>query len=108
MKAVLCTHYGPPEELEVADVEAPMPGKGQVVLAVKAAGVNFPDTLIIQGKYQLQPPMPFSPGSGVAGIVKSVGPGVDPSLVGTRAMAFTAYGGFAEEVAVDANVLVRV
>ncbi len=108
MKAVLCTHYGPPEELAVTDVEAPTPDRGQVVLAVKAAGVNFPDTLIIQGKYQLQPPLPFAPGSEVAGIVKSVGAGVDPSLVGARAMAFTAYGGFAEEVAVDANVLVPI
>ncbi len=67
MKAVLCTHYGPPEELTLAEVEPPTPGQRQVLIAVKAAGVNFPDTLIIQGKYQLQPPLPFAPGSEIAG-----------------------------------------
>src|SRR5690242_18238752 len=76
MKAVLCKEYGMPETLVIEEVESLKAGKGQVVVTVKACGVNFPDTLIIQGKYQFKPPMPFSPGSEVAGIVKEVGEGV--------------------------------
>ncbi len=108
MKAVLCAHYGPPEDLTLAEIEPPTPTKGQALVAVRAAGVNFPDTLIIQGKYQLQPPLPFSPGSEVAGIVTAVGQGVDPQLVGSRVMAFTGFGGFAEAVACDANAVIRI
>jgi NADPH2:quinone reductase len=107
VKAVLCTHYGPPEELTLGEVEPPAPGSGQVRVAVRAAGVNFPDTLIIQGKYQLQPPLPFSPGSEVAGVVEAVGPGVDAQLVGARVMAFTGFGGFAQQIACDAKAAVR-
>src|SRR5579883_3509762 len=77
MKAVLCRAYGPPESLVIEEVEPLRAGKGQVVIAVRACGVNFPDALIIQGKYQMQPPMPFSPGSEIAGVVKEVGEGVD-------------------------------
>ena len=69
MKALLCKQFGPPESLVVEEVAAPVPGKGQVVVAVKAASVNFPDVLIIQNKYQVKPPLPFSPGSELAGIV---------------------------------------
>ena len=76
MKAVLCKQYGPPESLSIEEVESPKVGKGQAVISVKACGVNFPDTLIIQGKYQFQPAMPFSPGGEVAGIVKEVGEGI--------------------------------
>ena len=101
MKAVLCKAYGMPETLvieEVADLKA---GKGQVVVEVKACGVNFPDTLIIQGKYQFKPAMPFSPGSEVAGIIKEVGEGVTGLSVGDHVIASTGWGGFAEEVVVD-------
>ncbi len=108
MKAVLCKAYGPPEQLVLEDVAPLTPAKGQVVLAVKACGVNFPDTLIIQGKYQFKPEMPFSPGGEVAGVVKSVGEGVEGVRVGSRVIAFTGWGGFAEEVAADATKLIPI
>ena len=102
MKAVLCKAFGPPESLAIEEVDPLKPGKGQVVISVKACGVNFPDTLIIQGKYQSKPPFPFIPGSEVAGIVKELGEGVDTINVGTRVMAFIGMGGFAEEAIADA------
>jgi NADPH2:quinone reductase len=108
MKAVLCQTYGPPENLVVADVEPLKPGKGQVVLSVKACGVNFPDVLIIQGKYQFKPALPFSPGSEVSGSVKAVGEGVEGVNVGDHVIAFTGWGGFAEEVAVEARKLIPI
>src|SRR5437588_4714389 len=108
MKAVLCQTYGPPENLVIADVEPLKPGKGQVVLNVKACGVNFPDVLIIQGKYQFKPALPFSPGSEVSGIVKAVGEAVERVNVGDHVIAFTGWGGFAEEVAVDARKLIAI
>src|SRR2546426_8134899 len=97
MKAVLCKEYGPPESLVLEDVEPLKPGTGQVVISVKACGVNFPDTLIIQGKYQFKPPMPFAPGGEVAGVVKEVGEGVDTVKVGDRVIAFIGWGGFSVE-----------
>jgi NADPH2:quinone reductase len=106
MKAVLCKAYGPPESLVIAEVEPLTPGPGQVVISVKACGVNFPDTLIIEGKYQFKPPLPFSPGGEVAGIVKELGEGVQGVSVGDRVIAFTGWGGFAEEVQAEARVLV--
>jgi NADPH:quinone reductase len=108
MKAVLCKAYGPPESLVVEDIEPLKPGKGQVVVSVKACGVNFPDALIVQGKYQVKPPLPFSPGSEVAGIVKEVGPGVDSARVGDRVIAFIGHGGFAEEVLAEAAQLIPI
>src|SRR5947209_9059370 len=108
MKAILCQTYGPPENLVIADVEPPKPGKGQVVLNVKACGVNFPDVLIIQGKYQFKPALPFSPGSEVSGVVKAVGEGVERVNVGDRVIAFTGWGGFAEEVVADARKLIPI
>ncbi|WP_420581454.1 NADPH:quinone oxidoreductase family protein [Reichenbachiella sp.] len=98
MKAVLCESYGPPESLVVKEIDSLTPGTGEVVIEVKASGLNFPDTLIIEGKYQFQPEMPFSPGGEVAGIVKMVGEGVTHLKVGDRVMAGTGWGGFAEEV----------
>jgi len=102
MKAVLCKAYGPPESLVIEDIEPLKPGKGQVVISVKACGVNFPDALIIQGKYQSRPPFPFTPGSEVAGIVKLIGEGVEQVKTGDRVIAFTNLGGYAEEVIADA------
>ena len=102
MRAILCKEYGPPESLvyeEVPDLEA---ARGKVVVDVKAAGVNFPDTLIIQGKYQFKPAMPFSPGGEVAGVVKTIGDGVTNVKPGDRVIAFTGHGGFAEQVLADA------
>ena len=106
MRAVLCKAYGPPEGLVVEDVAPPKPGRGQVVVTVKACGVNFPDTLIIRGLYQFKPPPPFSPGSEVAGIVKEVGAGVETVRPGDRVIAFGAFGGFAEEMLADVDALV--
>ena len=102
MRAVLCKEYGPPDSLVVEDVPSPKPGKGQYVISVKAAGVNFPDVLIIQNKYQFKPPLPFSPGGEVAGIVKEVGEGVTHLKPGDRVLGSTGWGGFAEEVVADA------
>jgi NADPH:quinone reductase len=105
MKAVLCKAYGPPESLVVEDVPSPEPGPGEVVVAVRAASVNFPDVLIIQNKYQVKPPLPFSPGSEVAGIVKAVAGDVTTVKPGDRVMAFTTFGAFAEEVKTDTRHL---
>jgi NADPH2:quinone reductase len=107
MKAVLCKAYGPPESLVIEDIEPLKPGRGQVVIGVKACGVNFPDTLIIQGKYQFKPPLPFSPGSEVAGVIKEIGEGVAHVKVGDRVIAFTGHGGFAEEVVTDAAKIIK-
>ena len=103
MKAVLCKAYGPPQSLVVEDVASPEPGPGDVVITVKAASVNFPDVLIIQNKYQVKPPLPFSPGSEVAGIVKSVGEGVTQVAVGDKVLAIIGYGAFAEEVKTESR-----
>ena len=102
MKAVLCKQYGPPESLVIEELPAQRPGPGEVVVSVKAASVNFPDVLIIQNKYQFKPPLPFSPGSELAGVVKEVGAGVSNVRAGDRVIAFTTYGAFAEEVKTEA------
>ena len=103
MRAVLCKELGLPEKLVVEEVASPTAGKGQVVLSVKACGVNFPDTLIIQGKYQFKPELPFSPGGEVAGVVKEVGEGVTAVKPGDRVIASSTWGGFAEELVVEAD-----
>jgi len=103
MKTVLCKTFGPPGSLVVEEVPSPQPGPGEVVVAVKAASVNFPDVLIIQNKYQLKPPLPFSPGSELSGVVVRVGDGVTRVRAGDRVMAIIGYGAFAEEVSVDSR-----
>lgn len=105
MKAVLCKEFGPPETLVIGETETPKPEKGTVRIAVEACGMNFPDSLIIQNKYQFKPPLPFSPGGEVAGIVDAIGEGTDPSLLGKRVMAMTLHGGLAEYVVVPADAL---
>jgi NADPH:quinone reductase len=107
MKAVLCKQFGPPDSLVLEELAAPHAGAGEVVVAVKAASVNFPDVLIIQNKYQFKPPLPFSPGSELAGVVKEVGSGVQGWKAGDKVMAFTTYGAFAEEVKTEASRLIR-
>src|SRR6266852_3655297 len=102
MKAVLCKQYGPPESLVIEELPAQKPDPGEVVVSVKAASVNFPDVLIIQNKYQFKPPLPFSPGSELAGVVKEVGAGVSNVKPGDKVIAFTTYGAFAEEVKTEA------
>ena len=103
MKAVLCKAYGPPESLVVEELPPLKAGLGEVVIDVRACGVNFPDVLIIQNKYQFQPPLPFAPGGEVAGVVKAVGEGVTGLRVGQRVIGSTGWGGFAEELALDAT-----
>jgi NADPH:quinone reductase len=108
VKAVLCKQYGPPETLVVEELPSPRAGPGEAVVSVKAASVNFPDVLIIQNKYQFKPPLPFSPGSELAGVVKEVGAGVSSVRPGDKVMAFTTYGAFAEEVKTDAARLLPI
>jgi NADPH:quinone reductase len=108
MKAVLCHTYGPPETLVIEDIASPVPGPGQVVVSVHAAAVNFPDTLIIENRYQYKPPLPFVPGAEVAGTIKAVGSRVTGFSMGDRVIAVCGWGGFAEEVATDAGNLVRI
>jgi NADPH2:quinone reductase len=108
MRAVVCRQYGPPESLTVEQVDDPTPMDGQVVIDVKACAVNFPDVLIIQNLYQFKPPLPFSPGAEVAGVVRSVGSGVDGVRAGDRVFASTGWGGLAEQIAVDATSLIPV
>ncbi|WP_409261430.1 NADPH:quinone oxidoreductase family protein [Pseudomonas putida] len=100
MKAVLCKTLGPARDLVLEDVASPVPKKNEILLDVQAAGVNFPDTLIIEGKYQFQPPLPFSPGGEAAGVVAAVGERASTFKVGDRVMALTGWGAFAEQVAV--------
>jgi NADPH2:quinone reductase len=108
MRAILCREYGPPESLTVEEVDDPQAGDGQVVVDIKACAVNFPDVLIIQNLYQFKPPLPFSPGAEVAGVVSSIGPGVDGVSIGDRVLASTGWGGLAEKIAVDAGSLIPV
>jgi NADPH2:quinone reductase len=107
MKAVLCKQFGPPETLVVEDVVGPDAGVGEVVVSVHAAAVNFPDTLIIENRYQFKPALPFSPGGEVSGVVKSVGPQVVGFAAGDRVIAVCGWGGFAEEVVVPVRKLVH-
>ena len=106
MKAVLCTHYAAPEELVIADIAGPRAQAGEVVIGVKAAGLNFFDTLIIENKYQFKPDLPFSPGAEVAGEVIETGEGVTGFRPGDRVMAYTVWGGAREEVAVPASSVI--
>lgn len=106
MKAVVCRQWGLPESLVVDEVASPVPGPGQVLVEVHAAGVNFPDTLIIQRKYQVQPELPFSPGGEVAGRVKAVGPGVSGWNVGDRVVGSATFGGYAQEAVIAAERVV--
>ncbi|MFT4663103.1 MAG: NADPH2:quinone reductase [Polaribacter sp.] len=103
MKAIICKTYGPPSTLSLEEIQLPVPKENEVQVELKACSVNFPDTLIIQGKYQIKPPLPFTPGSDIAGIVKSVGENVKHLKVGDAVFGFTLSGGFAEAVNVDAK-----
>jgi NADPH:quinone reductase len=102
MKALVCRAYGPVDSLVLDEVPDPKPLAGQVLVGVRACGVNFPDVLIVQGKYQFKPPPPFSPGGEVGGVVEAVGPGVTDVRVGDRVVAFGAFGGLAEKLVADA------
>ena len=108
MKAVLSTQPGGPETLVVEEVPIPDAGGGQIVIDVKAIGVNFPDVLIIKDLYQMRPERPFAPGGEVAGIVREVGEGVDEWAVGDRVVAIPGHGCMVEQMALDARICYRV
>ncbi len=105
MKAIQCQKYGPPSDLVYTDVVLKEPTEKEVLISVKATSLNFPDTLIIQGKYQFKPDLPFTPGSDIAGIVKELGAKVKHLKAGDEVFGFTMTGGFAEEVIVPAKTV---
>ena len=108
MRAVVCNEFGPLSTLELEDRPAPDPSEGMVVIDVAAAGVNFVDGLICQGRYQLKPPTPFVPGSEVAGTIAALGPDVTDWSAGDRVLVFCGFGGFANQVVAPALSLVAV
>jgi NADPH2:quinone reductase len=103
MKALVCRAYGPVDSLLLEDVPDPKPVAGEVLVGVRACGVNFPDTLVVQGKYQFKPTPPFSPGGEVAGVVEAVGSGVTTVRVGDRVVALGTVGGMAEKFVADSS-----
>ncbi|MCZ6809020.1 MAG: NADPH:quinone oxidoreductase family protein [Proteobacteria bacterium] len=106
MRAVLCKEFGPPENLVIEDIAEPQLDRGQVRIAIRACGVNFPDLLMIAGKYQHQPPMPFSPGAELAGDVSEIASDVVDIKQGQRVIAVTGFGGMAEQICVHAQKIV--
>ena len=105
MKAIRCTAWGPPGNLTLADLPDLVPCPGEVVVDVRAAGVNFPDVLTVQGKYQFRPPLPFTPGNEFAGVVRAVGPGVTTFAPGQHVIGFTRTGAFAEQALAPVGAL---
>jgi NADPH2:quinone reductase len=101
MKALMCVEHGPPEKLVVEEIPMPEPGRGEVRIAMRAAGVNFPDALIIQNLYQFKPPLPFSPGGEAAGVVDAVGEGVTRFKAGDKVIAMIGNGAFREYFCAD-------
>lgn len=108
MKAVLCKAYGTPNELVLEDISEPELAAHQVRIGVKSCGVNFPDVLMIAGKYQLQPPMPFSPGAEISGDILELGAEVSRLKVGQRVLALCGHGGMAEQVCVNENAVIPI
>lgn len=105
MKAIVCSAWGPPDDLVVANLPDLVAAPGQVVVDVQAAGVNFPDVLTIKGEYQFKPALPFTPGCELAGVIRAVGDGVTGFKPGDRVIAFTREGAFAEQSMVPASML---
>jgi NADPH2:quinone reductase len=108
MKAILCSQFCEPDDLVLADIDDPVAGDGQVVIAIKAAALNFFDILMIQGKYQIKPPFPFSPAAEVAGVIESIGSGVTGFKVGDRVVASVGHNGAREKIAVPAASAVKI
>src|ERR1700757_5200224 len=108
MKAILCNRFCTPDELELADIPEPQAGPGEAVVRIKAAALNFFDTLIIAGKYQHKPPFPFSPAAEFSGVVESIGIGVTAAAPGDRVMGNTGWGAAREAIAVPADQLVKI
>ncbi len=107
MKAVVCKAWGLPETLVVEDLPERTAATGEVLIDVMAAGVNFPDVLVIQNKYQFKPELPFTPGNELAGVVRAVGEGVSHLKVGDRVFAYVAHGAFAQQASVPANTVMK-
>ncbi|MBN3785619.1 NADPH:quinone oxidoreductase family protein [Burkholderia sp. Ac-20353] len=107
MKALICREFGPIDQLVLDDVAQPEPATGEVRIRVQAASLNFPDTLIVQGLYQLKPALPFSPGAEFSGVVDAVGEGVDDWRIGDAVVGSTGYGTFAEYCVADARHLMK-
>jgi NADPH2:quinone reductase len=105
MKAIVCKAWGPPDSLELQDLPDLVPGPGEVAIDVRAAGVNFPDVLTVQGKYQVKPPLPFTPGNEFAGVVRALGAGVSKVAVGDQVIGFTQTGAFAQQAIAPAAAL---
>jgi NADPH2:quinone reductase len=105
MKAIVCKAWGPPDSLELQDLPDLVPGPGEVAIEVRAAGVNFPDVLTVQGKYQVKPPLPFTPGNEFAGVVRVLGEGVRGLAVGDQVIGFTQTGAFAQQAIAPAAAL---
>ncbi|HZL40606.1 MAG TPA: NADPH:quinone oxidoreductase family protein [Pseudolabrys sp.] len=107
MKALLCTHYGAPDDLELADIADPVPGPGEAVVRIAAAALNFFDTLIIAGRYQTKPAFPFSPAAEFAGTVESLGAGASGFKSGDRVLGYSGYGAARERIAIKTERLVK-
>ncbi|MFP6655662.1 MAG: alcohol dehydrogenase catalytic domain-containing protein, partial [Myxococcota bacterium] len=108
MKTIVCREFGPPEKLVLEEAADPTPGKGELVIDVRAATVTFPDSLMIEDKYQFKAPLPFVPGGEAAGIVSELGEGVDAFELGERVIGSTMLvGGFAEKVLVKTSATRR-
>src|ERR1700751_5495011 len=108
MKAVLCSQYCGPDDLVLTEVPDPSAAPGEAVIAIKAAALTFFDALMIQGKYQIKPPFPFSPSAEVAGVVESVGAGVTELKPGDRVMASCGHNGAREKIALPASAIVKI
>src|SRR5206468_10078136 len=108
MKAVLCTRFGGPDDLAFSDLPDPMPGSGEVVVSIKSAALNYFDTLLIAGQYQVKPPFPFSPASQFAGVVDSVGAGVTGFAPGDRVLGYGGFGAAREKIAIPAQRVVKI
>jgi NADPH2:quinone reductase len=102
MKAVICSRLDGPEALTVGELPDPQPGPGQVVVEVKSAALNFPDALMVRGMYQVKPPLPFSPGAELSGIVRAVGEGVERSRIGEAVIGLSGHGACAQLCVLDA------
>src|ERR1700724_3251602 len=108
MKAILCSQYCGPDDLVLTEVPDPVAGPNEAVIAIKSAALNFFDLLMIQGKYQIKPPFPFSPAAEVAGVIESVGAGVTDLKVGDRVVASCGHNGAREKIALPASSIVKI
>src|ERR1700755_24588 len=108
MKAILCSQFCGPDDLVLSDIPEPVAGPGEVVVAIKSAALNFFDLLMIQGKYQVKPPFPFSPAAEIAGVVESVGSGVTDVKPGDRVAASCGHNGARQKIALPASSLVKI